>query len=138
MAKIGPIKLTVKIKGDKATADVAYDVVFSKTDIANKQAYEEECRLIGDDTTSGDPPEAGGDDTLDFMTPMFNKPVKPGKTDTVSRKFKKTFRALDLNEDMNNIPNPDEIRARVTLRPAAPSNRKPVVRQSPMVKLKLG
>lgn len=138
MAKIGPIKLAIKITGDQATADVAYDIVFSKTDVKKKQAYDEDCRLIGDDTTTGDPPEAGGDDFLDFMTPLFNKPVQPGTTDTVSRKFTKTFRALDLNEDANAIPNPDEIRARVTLRPAAPANGKPVTRQSPIVKLKLG
>ena len=33
MAKIGAIKLTVKIKGETATAEVAYDITFSKTDI---------------------------------------------------------------------------------------------------------
>jgi hypothetical protein len=137
VARIGAIKLTVKIKGETATADVAYDILFSKTDIKNKQAYEEECRLIGDDTHAGDPVEAGGDDVLEFMTPMFNKAVKPGKTDTVSRKHKKSFRALDLNEDMNAIPNPDEVRARVTLRPAPPSTGKTIQRESPMLKLKL-
>jgi hypothetical protein len=138
MARIGAIKLTVKIKGETATADVAYDILFSKTDVTKQQAYEEECRLIGDDTHRDDPPEAGGDDVLEFLTPLFNKAVKPGKTETVSRKFKKSFRALDLNEDMNAIPNPDEIRALVTLRPAAPSTGKAVRRESPMVKLKLG
>lgn len=137
MARIGPIKLTVKINGETATADVTYDILFSKTDIKNKQAYEEECRLMGDDTHAGDPPEAGGDDVLEFMTPMFNKDVKPGKTETLAREFKKSFRALDLNEDMNQIPNPDEIRARVTLRPAPPSTGKAVQRESPMLKLKL-
>jgi hypothetical protein len=138
MARIGAIKLTVKIKGETATADVAYDILFSKTDVKKQQAYEEECRLIGDDTHRDDPPEAGGDETLEFLTPLFNKDVKPGKKETISRKFKKSFRALDLNEDMNAIPNPDEIRALVTLRPAAPSTGKPVRRESPMVKLKLG
>lgn len=138
MAKIGAIKLTIKITGDTAKADVAYNILFSKTDIQKKQAYEEECRLIGDDTHAGDPPEAGGDDTLEFITPMFNKDVTPGATDTLARTFTKSFRALDLNEDMNAIPNPDEIRARVTLRPAPPSTAKAVVRESPMVKLKLG
>jgi hypothetical protein len=56
----------------------------------------------------------------------------------VSRRHKKSFRALDLDEDTGSIPNPDEIRALVVLRPAAPSNRRPTSRQSPMVKLKLG
>ena len=104
----------------------------------NKQSYEEECRIIGDDTHAADPPAAGGDETLEFVTPLFNKAVKPGKKDTVSRRHKKSFWALDLNEDQGDIPNPDEIRALVTLRPAPPSNRKATQRRSPMVKLKMG
>ena len=135
MARIGPVKLDVKVRGQKATVDVTYDILFSQTDIKKKQAYEEECRLIGDDTHRGDPAEAGGDDTLEFLSPLFNKPVKPGKTETVSRHHKKTFRALDLNEDVGSIPNPDEIRALVTLRPAPPATGRPVQRQSPMAKL---
>ena len=138
MARIGAIQLDVKVKGEKATVDVKYDILFSQTDQKKQQAYEEECRLIGDDTHAGDPPAAGGDDTLEFLTPLFNKPVKPGKNETVSRHIKKTFRALDLNEDTGSIPNPDEIRALVTLRPAAPATGKPVQRQSPMVKLRMG
>jgi hypothetical protein len=137
MARISPIKLDIKVKGDKATVDVTYDVLFSQTDIKKKQAYEEECRLIGDDTNRDDPPEAGGDDTLEFLTPLFNKPVKPGKTETVSRHHKKTFRALDLDEDTGSIPNPDEVRALVTLRPVEPATGKPVRRESRMVKLKM-
>ena len=138
MARIGAIKLDVKIKGEQTTVDVKYDILFSKTDLKKKQAYEEECRLIGDDTHAGDPATAGGDDTLEFLTPLFNKPVKPGTKETVSRHVKKTFRAQDLDEDTGSIPNPDEIRAMVTLRPAPPATGKPVTRQSPMVKLKLG
>lgn len=139
MATIGPVKLALKIKGDTATVDVTYDIRFSATDVKKKQAYEEECRIIGDDSNPADAAAAaGGDDTLEFVTPLFNKAVKPGKTDTVSRRHKKSFRALDLNEDQGHIPNPDEIRARVTLRPAPPSKRRPTQRQSPMVKLKMG
>lgn len=138
MARIGAIQLTVRIKGETASVDVKYDILFSQTDVRNKQAYEEECRLIGDDTHAADPPAAGGDDTLEFLTPLFNKAVKPGKTATVSRHLKKSFRALDLDEDRGDIPNPDEIRALVTLRPAPPATGKPVQRQSPMVKLKMG
>ena len=138
MARIGPVKLDLKVRGDKATVDVTYDILFSQTDIKKKQTYEEECRLIGDDTHRADPPEAGGDDTLEFLSPLFNKPVKPGKTETLSRRHKKTIRALDLNEDTGSIPNPDEVRALVTLRPTAPATGKPVQRQSPMVRLKMG
>ena len=139
MARIGPVKLDLKIKGEKATVDVKYDTLFSQTDIKKKQTYEEECRIIGDDTHRGDPAQAGGDDTLEFLSPLFAKPVKPkGEAETVSRRHRKTFRALDLNEDQGSIPNPDEVRALVTLRPTAPATGKPVQRQSPMVKLKLG
>ncbi len=138
MARIGPVKLDLKIRGEKATVDVTYDILFSQTDIKKKQTYEEECRLIGDDTHRGDPAQAGGDDTLEFLSPLFNKPVKPGKTETLSRRHKKTFRTLDLNEDQGSIPNPDEVRALVTLRPTEPATGKPVQRQSPMVRLKMG
>lgn len=138
MATISPVKLTVKVKGDTASVDVTYDIVFSKTDMKNKQPYDEECRIIGDDTHAGDPPAAGGDETLEFVTPLFNKDLKPGTKDRVSRRHKKSFRALDLDEDQGDVPNPDEIRALVTLRPAPPSTRKAVQRQSPMVKLKMG
>ncbi len=137
MARIGPVKLGIKMKGETATATVEYDILFSKTDIKKQTAYEEECRLIGDDTHAGDPAEAGGDETLEFMSPMFNKDVKAGTKETVTRKHKKSFRAMDLNEDMNAIPNPDEIRALVILRPADNPS-KMTRRESPMVKLKLG
>jgi hypothetical protein len=137
MARIGPIKLTIKIDGDTATADVAYDLLFSQTDVKKGQAYEEECRLIGDDTNANDPPAAGGDDHIEFMSPLFNKDVK-AEAEKVSRTFSKSFRALDLNEDMNAIPNPDEVRALVILRPAPPSKGRPTRRESPRVKLKLG
>jgi hypothetical protein len=138
MARIGPIQLKVDIKGAKANVDVKYDILFSQTDQKKKQAYAEECRLIGDDTNAADPATAEGDDTLGFLTPLFNKDVSPGSDLTLSRHVKKSFRAGDLDEDRGSIPNPDEIRALVTLRPAAPAGGKAVRRQSPVVKLKLG
>jgi len=138
MARISAVQLTVKVKGETASVDVKYDILFSQTDLKKKQAYEEECRIIGDDTHAGDPATAGGDDTLEFITPLFAKDIKPGKNATVSRRHKKSFRARDLDEDTGSIPNPDEIRALVTLRPAPPATGKAVQRQSPMVKLKMG
>lgn len=138
MATIGPIKLSIKIDGANATADVTYDIRFSKTDVKKGQGYEEECRLIGDDTHAGDPAAAGGDDHIEFLSPMFNNDVKADGSETLPRQFTKSFRAMDLNEDRNDIPNPDEIRARVTLRPAGPSKGRPTQRESPMVKVKLG
>lgn len=138
MARIGPIQLKIDVKGSKAKVDVAYDILFSATDQKKKQAYEEECRLIGDDVNRNDPPDAGGNETLGFLTPLFNKPVTPGKEATTTRHIKKEFRAGDLDEDRGAIPNPDEIRALVTLRPAAPASGRTVFRQSPIVRLKLG
>ena len=138
MARIGPIQLKIDVKGSKAKVDVTYDILFSATDQKKKQAYEEECRLIGDDLNANDPPDAGGNDTLGFLTPLFNKPVTAGKEATTTRHIKKEFRAGDLDEDRGSIPNPDEIRALVTLRPAAATTGRTVSRQSPIVKLKLG
>ena len=43
-----------------------------------------------------------------------------GKT-TLKRTWKKTFRKSDLDEDRGSMPNPDEIRANVTLTPVLPS-----------------
>ena len=84
MARIGPVKLDLKVKGEKATVDVTYDILFSQTDIKKKQTYEEECRIIGDDTHRGDPAQAGGDDTLEFLSPLFAKPFNPkGETETL-------------------------------------------------------
>lgn len=137
MAKIGPIKLKIDVKGTTADVDVQYDIVFSATDQKKKQVYEEECRLVGDDTNANDPPAAGGDDTLDFVSPLFDK-VSPGVKATLSRHLTKSVRTGDLDEDKGDIPNPDEIKARVTLRPAAPATGKAVQRESPVVKLKLG
>jgi hypothetical protein len=138
MAKIGPVQLKIDIKGAKAHVEVTYDIVFSRTDQKNAQAYEEECRLIGDDTNPNDPPTAGGSDTIGFMTPLFTKDVAAAKTPTLSRHVKKSFRTADLDEDRGSIPNPDEIRARVRLLPVPPSTAKVVTRQSPIVRLQLG
>ena len=138
MAKIGPVHLEIRVKGAKANVEVSYDILFSQTDQKNKQAYAEECRLIGDDTNANDPPAAGGDDTIGFLTPLFNKDVAASNTPTLSRHIKKSFRTADLDEDRGSIPNPDEIRALVRLRPAPPSTGKLVQRQSPVVKLRLG
>jgi hypothetical protein len=137
MAKIGPIKLKVDVNGTTADVDVQYDIVFSATDQRTKQVYEEECRLMGDDTNPNDPPAAGGDDTLGFVSPLFDK-VTAGTTATLARHLTKSFRTRDLDEDKGQIPNPDEIRAQVTLRPTAPAAGRSVHRRSPMVKLNLG
>jgi hypothetical protein len=137
MAKLGAIKLKIDVKGTTADVDIRYDILFSATDQKRKQVYEEECRLIGDDSSPADTPAAGGDDTLGFVSPLFDK-VSPGTTATLSRHLTKSFRTGDLDEDKGSIPNPDEIRAQVTLRPLAPATGTTVQRRSPIVRLTLG
>ncbi len=132
MAKIGPIKLKIDSKGAEATVDVTYNVVFDDQDKKTKQSYEEECRIIGDDTNATDGPKAGGDDTLEFVTPLFNKEITSDKDGTIERHFTKTFRRQDLNEDQGDIPNPDEIRALVTLLPTTPASGPQIRRESPV------
>lgn len=138
MAKIGAIKLKIGISGEEATIDVTYNVTFDAKDKKAKQLYREECRLIGDDTNTGDGPAAGGDDTLDFITPLFNKEITSDADGTIERHFTKTIRRRDLDEDTGNIPNPDEIRALVTITATTPTPGAAVHRESPMVKLKIG
>jgi len=137
MAKIGPIKLKIDSKGAEATLDVTYDVKFDEKDKKSKQSYHEECRIIGDDTNATDGPAAGGDDTLGFLSPLFNKEITSDQDGTVERHFTKTIRRRDLDEDRGDVPNPDEIRALVTLTPTAPEPGPPIRRESPVVKRKI-
>lgn len=136
MAKIGPIKLTIDTKGAEATLDVTYDVTFDADDKKSKRSYQEECRIIGDDTNATDGAAAGGDETLEFLSPLFNKAIKSDRDGTVERHFTKTIRRRDLDEDRGDIPNPDEIRALVTLTPIKPDG-PPIRRESPVVKRKI-
>ena len=136
MAKIGVIALSIDIQGSRAKVSVSYDVTFSAQDRKAKQLYKEACRLIGDDTHAGDPPREAPDDTLGFMTPLFSK-IQAGEAATVTREFTKEFHKGDLDEDRGLAPDPDEIRARVTLTPVAPTKSKEVTRESKMLKLKV-
>ncbi|MDQ4134113.1 MAG: right-handed parallel beta-helix repeat-containing protein [Actinomycetota bacterium] len=135
MARIGPIKLAVDIRGAESVIDVKYNIVFDHDDRESGAVYREICRLIGDDTNVGDPPQAGADDTLGFLTPLFTRDAAP-PTGSLSlpRHFHKTFRTGDLDEDRGPIPNPDEIRALVTLAPEPANGDKPVSRQSNLVR----
>lgn len=136
MAKLSAVKLKLDTKGAKTAVDVTYTISFSKKEIDNKVVYKETCRLIGDDTDVGDPASAGADDVLGFLTPMFNK--RTAAAGNVERHLTKNVRTADLDEDRGDIPNPDEIRALVTLLPVKPDAATPVARQSAMVKRKIG
>jgi hypothetical protein len=55
------------------------------------------------------------------MTPLFFRSTQANGKPKLKRQFTKTFRKTDLDEDRGSVPNPDEIRAQVTLTPVAPS-----------------
>jgi hypothetical protein len=121
MATIGPVKLNIDIQGNRATVEVAYDINFDSYDQNSNQPYVEVCRLMGDDTNVGDTPEAGADDVLGFVTPIFLRSTASNGQPKLSRRWAKTFPTGDLDEDRGNVPNPDEFFARVTLTPVAPA-----------------
>ena len=122
MASIGDVKLSITDKGGSdAVVEVKYEVRFDSYDQKSNQPYVEVCRIVGDDTGTGDSPAAGDDDTLGFMTPLFFRSTQSNGKTTLKRNFSKTFRKTDLDEDRGEIENPDEIRALVTLTPVVPS-----------------
>lgn len=123
MATIGEVVLKIRNKsgGKEAVVDVRYDVVFDTYDQSSNQVYAEVCRLMGDDTILGDPPAASTDDTLGFLTPLFFRNTRSDGQPSINRHWTKTFRLVDLDEDRGPIPNPDEIRALVTLSPIFPA-----------------
>ena len=121
MATIGPVKLGITKKDEiNFTVDVKYEITFDSYDQNSNQVYAEVCKLIGDDTGVGDPPSAGGDDTLGFLTPVFFRSTQSNGDATLARHWKKLFRKNDLDEDQG-FPGPDEFRAVVTLTPIAPA-----------------
>ncbi len=130
MATIGPVKLNIDIQGNQATVEVAYDITFDSYDQNSNQHYVEVCRLMGDDTNVGDTGEAGADDPLGFVTPIFLRSTASNGQPKLSRRWTKTFPKGDLDEDRGNVPNPDEFFARVTLTPVAPAT---VSKDSPTI-----
>lgn len=121
MASIGEVVLKIRNKGKtEAVVEVKYEIAFDSYDQSSNQIYAEVCKLIGDDTIGGDPPAASTDDTLGFLTPLFFRNTQSNEQPTLSRHWKKTFRKAELDEDRGLIPNPDEIRALVTLTPLPP------------------
>lgn len=123
MATIGDVvlRITDQPDGKSAVVDVTYDITFDTYDQNSNQTYAEVCRLIGDDTIVGDPPAAGTDDTLGFLTPLFFRHTRSDGQPTLRREWTKKFRMADLDEDRGQIPNPDEIRALVSLEPIPPA-----------------
>ncbi len=128
MASIGPVELKVRLKGDAALVDVTYEITFDSYDQHANQAYVEVCRLIGDDTATGDPP--GPDQPLGFVTPLFLTGTASDGKPTLQRSWSKTFHRADLDEDRGPVPNPDELRAVVSLTPVQPAG---ITRESNLV-----
>jgi len=132
MAKIGPVTLTVQPQGTQAKVEVSYQITFDDFDQKSNQPYVEVCRLVGDDTVIGDQPSAAPDDPIGFMTPLFFRSTRADGKPTLNRKFTKTFRMADLDEDRGTVPDPDEIRAMVSLTPILPTA---AARESNLVEL---
>lgn len=138
MAKIGTVKMKVDMEGAEATIDVDYTITFDSEDQESGITYKEEVRLIGDDTHANDPSElAGPDDVLGFLTPLFNNKTKFDGEKKIDRHLTKTFRRADLDEDRTFVPNPDELRAKVTLTPVSAGTGEAVSRESAMVKRRI-
>ena len=130
MATIGSVDLNIDVRDDRAFIDVRYAVTFDEAD--KGQRYVELCRLIGDDTDVGDPPEAGDDDPLAYLAPLYFREVRVDRPRTVRRNLHAEIPRVLLDEDFGPIPDPDELRALVTLLPAA----RPVRRESNLVVLR--
>ena len=136
MASIGDVRLEIRQRRDGGgSVTVTYDVHFDRDDRATGRVYAETCRLIGDDTGVGDGRVAGGDDTRGFLTPLFNDTITPHHHGRYPRKWTRSFSRAALDEDRGSIPNPDELRALVTLVPKDGGT--PARRESNMVTLAL-
>lgn len=127
MAKIGDVNLDIAVRKDRAIIDVRYAITFEEAD--KDQRFNELCRLIGDDTDVGDPPEAGDDDPLAFLAPLYFREIRVDKPRTVHRNLHAEIPSVLLDEDFGPIPDPDEFRALVTLVPVA----RPVRKESDLV-----
>jgi hypothetical protein len=141
MANVSNLTLAIEVVNDgpnlEAVVTADYDIVFSSFDQHSNLPYAEVCRLIGDDTGIT-PPEDGVDDSIPggqlFPTiifqpaagpipipiPVLNLIASEGRA-SVHRHFTKTLPLSALNEDQAPVPNPDEIRAQVTLTPSMPA-----------------
>jgi hypothetical protein len=157
MATVTGLTLDIEVVNDGANlvanVSAAYRINWSTYDQESEQPYREVCKLIGDDTGIT-PAEDGTDDTIangqlfpQLLFPPF--PPLPGQPlivlpfQTVSsngqpftdRVHTKTINLSNLDEDQDPVPNPDEIRAVVTLTPVLPVA---VTRESAQFPLNVG
>jgi hypothetical protein len=135
MAQLSNVAL--KITPDVANADIelVYKIDYNDTDVATNQQYDEVAKLIGVDLGVDPIIVAGGDDPIvDGQLSPTGSVVSPNGATSQVRKFATTIPLANLNEDVPPVPNPDEIRASVTLTPIPPQA---VSAQSNLVKLAL-
>ena len=142
MARVTNLTLDLEVVNDGAnlvaSVTAAYDIEFDSYDINSNQPYRESCRLIGDDTGIT-PAEDGVDDSIangqlfpqllfpplpgpgpiPLPLPLFNSVSSNGQT-SIHRSHSKTINLTSLDEDQAPTPNPDEIRAQVSLTPVLP------------------
>jgi hypothetical protein len=144
MATVTNLTLAIQVVNNgpnlEAQIEVEYDIVFNSFDQNSNQPYTELCRLIGDDTGIV-PAEDGTDDLIPggqlfpgiIILPPFNQVASNGQA-SVHRTRTRTLPLNALNEDQGAVPNPDELRAQVTLTPVQPVS---VVRESSQVLLNI-
>jgi hypothetical protein len=146
MASVSGIALAIEVVNNgpnlQANVTVEYDISFSSYDQHSNQPYTELCRLIGDDTGIT-PAEDGVDDSIPggqlfpapgpFPFPLFSTIASEGRV-SVHRVHAKSLPLSALNEDRPPVPNPDELRAQVTLTPVLPVA---LVRESNQVALNI-
>ncbi len=121
MATIGPVQLTVTPNLDNRIVNVKFTISFSAFDKTTNLPYTQVVRLFGDDTNvAGDPITAAPDDVIPGGLLAVNT-VQANGQNSLAVTLTKTLGKSALNEDTGVVPNPDEIRAKVTLTPALPS-----------------
>jgi hypothetical protein len=146
MASVSNLTLGIEVVNDgadlEAIVTASYRINWSSYDQNSNQPYRESCVLIGDDSGIT-PPEDGTDDAIPngqlFPQLLFpTLPVNGGLTPVASplipllqttssngatfldRVHTKRINLSNLDEDQDPVPNPDEIRARVTMTPVLP------------------
>jgi hypothetical protein len=121
MATIGPVQLSVSPNLDNRVVKVSYTITFSAFDKTTNLPYSQVVRLFGDDTAvPGDPISAAPDDAIVGGLLAVNS-VRANGQNTLDVNVTGTLGKSVLDEDKTDAPNPDEIRAKVTLTPALPS-----------------
>jgi hypothetical protein len=157
MATVTGLTLDIEVVNDGANlvanVTAGYRINWSTYDQESEQPYREVCKLIGDDTGIT-PAEDGVDDAIvngqlfpqllfPPFPPVLGQPLIVLPFSTVSsngqpftdRLHTKTINLSNLDEDQDPVPNPDEIRAVVTLTPVLPVA---VTRESAQFPLNVG